>query len=139
MREYKNIQNYYKKGYISQKALWCCLKLTQIYNYSGIPSGGSFDGLKVDRFRNFNEDIITYSVKNMLDYDWVIETLKLQITLSPDVKPKHLYLFLDFLFNDLTTRDLKKKYKTRDDIIKIAVIGISEYLVDLMKERKILK
>lgn len=75
----------------------------------------------------------------MLDYEWIVETLKLQISMSPDVKPKHLYVFLDFLFNDLTTRELKNKYKIRDDMIKRIVAGISEYLVDLMKERGVLR
>lgn len=134
----KNIELYYTKGYITQEELWCCLKLIYIYNHAGIPNG-TFDGIRVDKFRNFNEDIITYQVKNLLDYQWIIETLKAEIAKVREIKPKYLYVFLDFLFNDLSMRELKNKYKTDHTKIKEFVVVFSKCLVVLMRERGILK
>ena len=134
----KNIENYYNKGYITQKELWCCLKLIYIYDHAGIPNG-TFDGVRVDKFRNFNEEVITYQVKNLLDYQWIIETLKTEIAKVKEIKPKYLYVFLDFLFNDLSMRKLKNKYKISYNIMKGVVITFSKCLLILMKERKILK
>ena len=135
----KNIEKYYNKGYITQEELWCCLRLIYIYNHAGIPNNGNFDGTRVDKFRNFNENILTYQVKNLLDYQWIIETLKTEIAKVKEIKPKFLYVFLDFLFNDLSMKNLKNKYKADHTKIKEIVIVFSKCLVVLMRERKILK
>ena len=134
----KNIENYYNKGYITQEELWSCLKLIYIYDHAGIPNS-TFDGVRVDKFRNFNEDLITYQVKNLLDYQWIIETLKVEIAKVKEIKPKYLYVFLDFLFNDLNKRELLSKYKISYNTMKNIVISFSQCLPFLMKERKILK
>lgn len=136
MSKQSGINNYYYNKLITQSQLGYCLLFSKMIEDCYCAGGGlNYEkficNVQVSRVECVNDHLIDKLKK----VNHIINEFTIDIKASPDsrISITNLYIFLDYLLKDVSTKTLIKKYHTTHQAVKNTIIFFSEQLEYYLK------